>query len=969
MAESCRHGRIYALTAALLASASWWALPAFAQGASDGLPIEQVVVTGTNIRGVTPVGSNLISIGPADIQATGGQTIDEVLKKMPALSNAGQVGQGQHNSTYFSPNIHQLGASSSSSTLVVLDGMRLPLGGVSHSQPDPSIVPANAIQRVDVLADGSSSIYGSDAVAGVVNIITRESYDGLEVNASGGYADNYNKWNASLLWGHNWDGGSAMFAFQHSYLSSISNSTRLPASFDFRPLGGTNQNSFNCTPASVQPNGSGNIYLPPDYTKAVSGVPNNAPCNVISGDYLPKEVRDNAMAKLSQTFGDFTLSATMLYAVRKDTTFTDAGSITGTAFGPGFANAGQINPFYQNPPGVTASKQTVRFNLKGLLPNSPTIEGANDIYGHIRGSYRIGGDWTIDGDFVAGQDSSSSWTYNGFCSSCAYLALNGTVNTTGNTTKSPIVGTNLIPLNTPLTVANALDVWNPAATNKTSAATRALLGSYDRGTTATNSFVQYRLSASGTLFQGPAGPVKLAVGAEVYQDSLVQNVTKTNGLGPAVYGSGFEDFHYGRVVQSFYSEVNVPLIAPDMNIPLVQDFTVNISGRYDKYSDLGPTSNPKFAVDWTVLDGFKLRGSYSTSFVAPQLDSIGDPNKGYRAAYASAGGTSGHVVFPTSLYPAAAGVLPGCAANAVTCEVGGGTGLDGFQEIRGIGPNAKPEHGNGYTIGFDLTPNFLPGFVANVTLFNASFKGAVTSANVNVYANVASLNKYFIVCPTSCSQALVNSYTAPFPTLTSPLPTTVYYIYSHDQANIENLTAQGLDISASYDFDTDFGHFRIGEAATDFLKYTISFGYPVAGPAYSLLNTTGQTSQFPEIKWHSRTNLGWALGGLAIDLFMNYTGSYHDWDAPATPILHDANGNPTGGGDAVDSYTTFDLHASYDIPDGFLAGNQIYINGNNIFDSHPPFYNSHGQFETTGTNDLVTNLIGRLMTLGIRAKF
>jgi outer membrane receptor protein involved in Fe transport len=102
---------------------------------------------------------------------------------------------------------------------------------------------------------------------------------------------------------------------------------------------------------------------------------------------------------------------------------------------------------------------------------------------------------------------------------------------------------------------------------------------------------------------------------------------------------------------------------------------------------------------------------------------------------------------------------------------------------------------------------------------------------------------------------------------------------------------------------------------------------------------------------------------------MNFTGSYHDWDAPATPILHDANGNPTGGGDVVDSFTTFDLHASYDIPDGFLAGDQIYIDGNNIFDSHPPFYNSHGQYEITGTNDLVTNLVGRLMTLGIRAKF
>jgi iron complex outermembrane receptor protein len=967
MAILSRHLKLGGSAIALVAVTSL--APALAQPANAPEAVEEVTVTGTNIRGVAPVGANLITMGPQNLQATGGQTLDEMLKKMPALSSAGQVGQGIHNSTYFSPNIHQLGGSSSSSTLVVLDGMRLPLGGTVHSQPDPSIVPAIAVQRVDVLADGASAVYGSDAVAGVVNIITRDSYDGLTINASAGYANNYNKWNGNLLWGTVWDNGNAMIAYQHSYLSSIDNSTRQPKSFDFRPFGGTNQNSYSCIPASLQPNGTGNIYLPPDYTTSVPGIPANAPCNVISGNYLPKEVRDNALAKMTQRFGKFTLSATMLYAVRTDTSFNDAGSITGTVFGPGFANTDQINPFYQNPPGVAATKQTVRYNLQGLLPRSRIIDGANDIYAHVRGSYQLGSDWTVNADVVAGQDDSQGWTYNGFCSQCAYLALNGTANTTGDTTKPAIVGTNLIPLNVPLTTANALDVWNPAATNKTSAATRALLGSYDHGSTATNAFLQYRLSADGTLFQGPAGPIKLAVGAEVYLNSLVQNVTESNGLGPAVYGSGFEDFHYSRVVQSVYAEANVPLISPDMGLPLAQAVTINISGRYDKYTDLGSTANPKIAMDWTMMNGLKLRGSYSTSFVAPQLDSIGDPDKGYRASYASAGGTSGHVVFPTSLYPAAAGVLPGCAANAVTCEVGGGTGLDGLQEIRGIGPNAQPEHGNGYTVGVDLAPDFLPGFTANITLFNASFKGAVTSANVNVYANVASLNKYFTVCPTGCSAALVNSYTAPFPTLSSPLPSTVYYIYSHDQANIENLTAQGLDMSVNYDFDTNFGHFHIGEFATDFLKYTISFGYPVSGPTYSLLNTTGQTSQFPEIKWHSRTNLGWSMGGLAVDLFMNYTGSYHDWDAPATPILHDAYGNPTGGGDVVGSYTTFDLHASYDIPDGFLAGNQIYIDGSNIFDAHPPFYNSHGQFETTGTNDLVTNLVGRLMSVGIRATF
>ena len=141
-----------------------------------------------------------------------------------------------------------------------MDGMRFPLGGTSHSQPDPSIVPVVAIQRVEVLADGSSSIYGSDAVAGVINFITRTNFEGLQLSAEAGGADNYNKLNASLLWGTSWKDGSVMFAFQHSYLSDLALNTRI-TDYNFVPLGGTNQDNFNCSPATIQPGRAGNILL------------------------------------------------------------------------------------------------------------------------------------------------------------------------------------------------------------------------------------------------------------------------------------------------------------------------------------------------------------------------------------------------------------------------------------------------------------------------------------------------------------------------------------------------------------------------------------------------------------------------------------------------------------------------------------------------------------------------------------
>src|SRR5215475_4900582 len=99
-------GSSVALLAVTLASPVLAQVPS--RPAQGEMGVEEVTVTGTSIRGVTPVGANLVTVGQQDIQKQGGQTLAEVLKQVPALSNFGQVGQGQHNSTYFSPNIHQL---------------------------------------------------------------------------------------------------------------------------------------------------------------------------------------------------------------------------------------------------------------------------------------------------------------------------------------------------------------------------------------------------------------------------------------------------------------------------------------------------------------------------------------------------------------------------------------------------------------------------------------------------------------------------------------------------------------------------------------------------------------------------------------------------------------------------------------------------------------------------------------------
>src|SRR4051812_41323348 len=942
--------------------------PSLAQAPAQGAPVEEVTVTGTSIRGVVPVGANLVTVGQQDIQKQGGATLDEVLKQVPALSNMGQIGQGQHNSTYFSPNIHQLGASASGSTLVIMDGLRFPLGGTSHSQPDPSIIPTIAIQRVEVLADGSSSIYGSDAVAGVINFITRSNYDGLLLQSEGGGADDYVKYNLSALAGKTWEGGGALMAIQHSYISDIPFPTRVSTQ-NFIPFGGTNQRSFNCSPASIQPAGNANIFPSATATSTIVNSQPNAPCDLISGDYVPKETRDNLFAKFTQSFGKLTITGTGLIANRKDVTYSSAGTLTATAFGTG----AQANPFYINPPGVTATSQTVRYDFSKLIPQNIAPQGASTMYGSVNLNYQEDSGffkgWDANFWAVTAQDNAYADVYNGFCNSCALLALNGTTQTGGSTTTPPIVGKTLVPTQLPLTPANPPGVWKPVGSNRTSAATISKLASLNSTTNQLDSFTQFKLAASGPLFTWAGGEVKAAIGVETVNYATVQKVTKTNSTGPSSFGSAFSVFHFPRSVRSVFGEVDIPIISPEMNIPLVNRFEFDVSGRYDEYSDVGKTSNPKFAADLEVIPGLKFRGSYSTSFVAPQTDSVGDPTQNYRAAFGGAGLFSTPTSFPTALYPGTAGVLPGCAAGAATCQVGTAT-TQGITLQRGIGPTAKPQKGNGYTFGVDFAPEFLPGFSANVTLFDAHFKGAVTSPNASVLPQVPSLNYLFQICPTGCSAAQVAAALAPYPTLNSAIPATTFVIDDQSQNNIENLFAQGLDIAINYDFDTDsWGHFHIGTAITEFLQYDISFGFPVEGPRYSLLNTDGQTSQFPEIQHQSRTNVSWSYDDLEVDLFMNFTGSYRNWATPAIALTRDANGNPNGGGDKVDAYATFDMHIAYNFSQGWLAGDQVYITMTNLADSHPPFYNSQGQASITGTDDLVTNLVGRLTVAGLRLKF
>ena len=954
------------------------ATPAIGTGNDAPQAAAEIVVTGSSIRGAPPVGSNLISVGQAEIQSTPAQSVQQILKSVPAVTGLGAAGQGafqsNDNAGTNAPTIHALGGSASTTTLILIDGHRIPLTGVTHALADPNLIPTNAIERVEVLADGASSVYGSDAVAGVINFITRRRYDGVEASGQLGFADGYRTYNGAFLAGKIWDSGSALFAYTYSRRSNLSNGDRAFTARNRLAIGGTNMATFNCAPASIQPatataaSGSTpaipatNIY-PYPYSAAtgVSNAQTNAFCDFTGlADLLPQEIRNNGMIKLTQEIGDkLNVELDAVYSNRRNRTLNTRGAVTATVFGPGSGRGTQISPFYVGIPGSTATSETVRFDADELLgPGAYTDAGDEAFYVHGNAVYSLNDKWQITLDTTFGIDNSFTESNGGLCSSCATLALNGTTNQAGNLTTPSIPSTGQI-VTQALTTANALDPFNPKATNRTSAALLAQLTDSAANINMRQTLKQGKLQISGSLFALPAGDAKIAAGGELIEYYQKSTHVASLNIGPSSTGSSRRSFDYGnRNVRSGFVELLVPIIDQAMEIPAVRSFTVNLSGRIDRYSDVGTTRNPKIAANWEVIQGLKLRGNWAKSFVAPQPTNRGINDFGLTGESGFATSNNANIVLPISRFPLAA-QLPGCGAPATTCTISTAA-IQGLNLTGGGGSSLVPQKGKTWSIGGDFTPAFLPGFRVGVTYWNNEVKGGITAPIPALAVGAPELNSLFTIFPNGATAAQIAAATGGFPQ-NSTLPNPVYFVYDNRSKNVLNLFVSGLDVDFSYALNTGLGRFTIGNSIT----YLTKFDQQVGSTAkFSVLNTSGFNSTFPSVRVQGRANLGWEWGGFSFDGYLNYIGAFRNYSATTvTPLTRDANGNPTGGGDHVRSTKTVDVHLAYTVP-GLLKKAQVFVDATNLFDRKPSFFNNANGYDQFTGNPLL-----RVVTVGVRTEF
>ncbi|MET0308713.1 MAG: TonB-dependent receptor [Sphingomonas sp.] len=556
------------------------ALPAYAQAtdeprqsageqADDGA---EIVVTGTSIRGVPPTGSNLIAVSREDVEVIGAVTTAELLATVPQLNSFNTAPRTTNGGVgSFAPGLRGL---ASSATLPLMNGHRLVSGSTQQTSPDYPFLPELAVERVEIVADGASAIYGSDAVAGVVNFITRKRYSGIEASVRYGMADNYDSFSAGGIVGKDWGSGSALVSYQYSRNGNVTGADRDYRSLDFRGVGGVDTRGTICPAANVNLGGA-TYYAAPSLTPGLNYCDLNG-----SVDLVPASRLHSAFATAHQDLTDtITLWGEALYSDRKDTVqaVVPGQTVVLTA----------ANPFFRQPPGTATGFEIVYFRPDALV--------GDDHFSQTYGVKALNASAGID---VA-------------LPHALKLSVYGTFDAAENHTFQPAINPiALAAAAAGTTAATALDPFG----SSTSAAVASAITNYSNDVTIKQRTKLAAVKIDGPMARLPGGEVKVAAGAEYRRETFEQS---------GFVGTSPVPENLGRDIKSVYGELYVPIFGDGNAAPLMRRLAVSVSGRYDDYSDFGSTTNPKFGVNWDPVDGLTLRGTYGRSFRAPGLRDVG----------------------------------------------------------------------------------------------------------------------------------------------------------------------------------------------------------------------------------------------------------------------------------------------------------------------------------------------------------
>jgi iron complex outermembrane receptor protein len=882
----CRRNRRL-LACACAGAIAPWNPPVQAQ--NDAAPADKpasVVITGSNIARVEgESGLPVQVITREELQHGGVQTMQELLERISANQSFGgsnpALGVNSSLVGFTAASLRGLG---SQRTLVLLNGRRLAPYALSGGQSvDLSAIPASAIERVEILKDGASAIYGTDAIGGVMNFILRENFSGVEFNADylatqqgGGNngrvsltagtgdltKDKYNVFVSASYFQQQALRGSQRESTKTSYLPGIGvedlSWASSPANiYQIDPFSGETygfEDFFN--PTIPYPGKATARSCAPPYAIATVGQPTLCQFDYPAvADTIPASEQANVIGRLTWDIDPETrfFVEGSYYRGR----FTQSGSPTPVLYPPITSTEMTLpptSPYYPSafvaglPGGRPDLPIGVLYRTVELGPrvDEATVEqwnGVVGLQGTLRGwSYRLVASGTNNrqvGAAVSGYVLESKF---------GPLLRSGVVNPFGPNT--PEV----------LAMMRAAQVTGPMSDNRASN-------------------VGAALTVSSSVFELPAGPAAFAAGIEARRESLRQSLSDFDASGDVLGGGG-------AWPSLDTAQRNVFSLFGELNLPLAKDLELNLAARYDDYSDFGGTTNPKLTLRWQPSRTLLLRAAYGTGYRAPTLSDLHQPQSA-----APALGLEDPVRCPVT-------------GDFYDCD-------GGFLLKEGGNPALEPETSQQVNAGIVFEP--AAGWSASIDYYWVRLKNVVNLVPAET-----------ILGPDHAAWASGYVVRKPPDALHPGLPGRIDYVVQYP-TNVGTLTTSGIDLNLQWRGPaTAFGRFSLALNGTYVLDYAQG-GYESAGvPAAGARNPLGVGAI---ARYRQYAQLNWAYGPWGATLANNYQDGYSE------PCKDE---DPSGCSvRRVGSYSVWDLQGRY----SGLKNTTLTLGVRNALDKAPPLSN------------------------------
>lgn len=991
------------------------------QAPADSEPQAEIVVVGSQIQGAKVAEALPVTIvDETQIGASGAVSGDELFRSIP------QLGDVSFNSSYLpnssnaargdvgSVNLRNLGEGN---TLLLIDGRRVVTHPTSRANDqlvpvltyNTNAIPVSGIQRMEVLRDGAAAIYGSDAVAGVVNVVLKKDYEGLALNAQYGLAEGtgMHEYSANGIFGTSLGGrGNITLLADYTHRSMLRASDQVyTASSDKRPLfvgtrfeGATSlDNRASTSPwgnfGSVGVSGgvrkgttritssSGLFHIQPDTNPGCLASLGNGICiddgsAATSGD--DRNLRQDRLAAYDQTIMPE----------------TDRGNIFLTGnyeVAPDVELFGEAGLYLAK----TKSRQTSTYNLSSIPITIPASNywnpfGATTLPDGSPNPNRLAGltnvpasgvpitlrtyDFSDVGPNIVTVDNSEyrllgglRWKLGNFRFESAALYSEARVHDSSTGLSATLVQQQLA-LATPdaYNPFNGGNLANPSLADTTlsnAAALNAMRITSDRISKSTLALWDVKAS-NAELFMLPGGPLGIALGGEFRRETqrddrdprvdgtilFTDSVTGTTYDSDLVGTSASNDVSGKRDVLSAYAELAIPLISPDMGIPLMKRIELQVAGRFEHYSDAGSVAKPKVAGAWDVVDGVRLRGSYSEGFKAPNLEQVN------ATVVTRSNNRTDYIRCEADLRAGRITDFANCSQSTAVISQRSGN------------PDLRPETSKSWSAGIVLQPEFLQPRHGSLT-FTADYWSVKQSGIVGLFGDANSLVQDYLLRTQGSSNPNVvraapttDDIAAFAGTGLDPVGQILYVKDAY--RNLLPQEASGIDLGLIWTMrDTGIGDFTLNLNAAYLRKFYLEpapdisalMAAQAAGeinPAISIGGGGDLLRQDGKPEWKASGSLTWSYGAFQIGAYTQYTGSVEDTG------LIDGDGNPW----VVNDTMTFNLYFQTTVEQDGMRPFTFRIGARNLFDTNPPL-SSHGYMAS------LYNPYGRYLYASVHTEF